>query len=151
MTAPTAITAYRARCSRTLAADLDHGLAASPRPGHGRGSAQRGARPGAPGAWASMPRKAEVASQRCAAGTELRVLSLLPTLLSLQEIGGRLYLARPTVKTHVASIYDKLGVSGRTEVVEKLEQSGLEPTHVPVAGAVLDRRRLRARKLLADR
>lgn len=56
---------------------------------------------------------------------ELRVLGFLPTHLSLQEIGSRLYLARPTVKTHVASIYDKLGVSGRSEAVEKMEECGI--------------------------
>ena len=56
---------------------------------------------------------------------ELRVLGFLPTHLSLQEIGGRLYLARPTVKTHVASIYDKLGVTGRSEAVEKMEECGI--------------------------
>jgi LuxR family maltose regulon positive regulatory protein len=56
---------------------------------------------------------------------ELRVLSSLPTHLSLQEIADRLYLARPTVKTHVASIYDKLGVPGRSQAVEMIEQLGL--------------------------
>jgi LuxR family maltose regulon positive regulatory protein len=56
---------------------------------------------------------------------ELRVLSFLPTHLSLQEIADRLYLARPTVKTHVASIYGKLGVPGRSEAVELIEQFGL--------------------------
>jgi LuxR family maltose regulon positive regulatory protein len=56
---------------------------------------------------------------------ELRVLGFLPTHLSLQEIADRLHLARPTVKTHVASIYDKLGVPGRSEAVELMEQLGL--------------------------
>jgi LuxR family maltose regulon positive regulatory protein len=63
---------------------------------------------------------------------ELRVLSFLPTHLSLQEIADRLYLARPTVKTHVASIYDKLGVPGRSEAVEKIEQLGLGSTDAKV-------------------
>jgi ATP/maltotriose-dependent transcriptional regulator MalT len=56
---------------------------------------------------------------------ELRVLRFLPTHLSLQEIADRLYLARPTVKTHVASIYSKLGVPGRSEAVDVIEQFGL--------------------------
>jgi LuxR family maltose regulon positive regulatory protein len=59
---------------------------------------------------------------------ELRVLSFLSTHLSLQEIADRLYLARPTVKTHVASIYDKLGVPGRSEAVEMIERLGLGST-----------------------
>ncbi|HTZ86257.1 MAG TPA: LuxR C-terminal-related transcriptional regulator, partial [Solirubrobacteraceae bacterium] len=56
---------------------------------------------------------------------ELRVLSFLPTHFSLQEIADRLFLSRATVKTHVASIYDKLGVPGRSEAVEIIGQSGL--------------------------
>jgi LuxR family transcriptional regulator, maltose regulon positive regulatory protein len=64
---------------------------------------------------------------------ELRVLSFLPTHFSLQEIADRLYLARPTVKTHVASIYDKLGVPGRSEAVEVIGQFGLGSTAAVVA------------------
>jgi LuxR family maltose regulon positive regulatory protein len=59
---------------------------------------------------------------------ELRVLGFLPTHLSLQEIADRLYLSRPTVKTHVAAIYNKLGVPGRSEAVEIIQQLGLGPT-----------------------
>ncbi len=56
---------------------------------------------------------------------ELRLVAFLPTHLSLQEIADRLSLSRYTVKTHVASIYDKLGVPGRSEAVEIIEQLGL--------------------------
>ena len=56
---------------------------------------------------------------------ELRLVAFLPTHLSLQEIADRLHLSRYTVKTHVASIYDKLGVPGRSEAVEIIEQAGL--------------------------
>jgi DNA-binding CsgD family transcriptional regulator len=66
---------------------------------------------------------------------ELRVLSFLPTHLSLQEIADRLYLSRATVKTHVASIYDKLGVAGRSETVDMIEQSGLGPTDAMLPSA----------------
>ena len=60
---------------------------------------------------------------------ELRLVAFLPTHLSLQEIAERLYLARPTVKTHVASIYDKLGVAGRSEAVGIVEQLRLGSAH----------------------
>ena len=60
---------------------------------------------------------------------ELRLIAFLPTHLSLQEIAERLYLARPTVKTHVASIYDKLGVAGRSEAVAIIEQLRLGSAH----------------------
>ena len=56
---------------------------------------------------------------------ELRLVAFLPTHLSLQDIADRLSLSRYTVKTQVASIYDKLGVPGRSEAVEIIEQSGL--------------------------
>lgn len=64
---------------------------------------------------------------------ELRVLGFLPTHLSLQEIAGLLHLARPTIKTHVASIYEKLGVSGRSEAVEVIERRGLGSADAPAA------------------
>ncbi len=63
---------------------------------------------------------------------ELRLVAFLRTHLSLQEIADRLQLARTTVKTHVASIYDKLGVTGRSDAVEVIEQAGLESTEAKV-------------------
>jgi LuxR family maltose regulon positive regulatory protein len=69
---------------------------------------------------------------------ELRVLGFLPTHLSLQEIADRLFLSRSTVKTHVASIYDKLGVPGRSEAVEIIEQMGLESPKAGGPGPVID-------------
>jgi LuxR family transcriptional regulator, maltose regulon positive regulatory protein len=56
---------------------------------------------------------------------ELRLIHFLPTHLSLQEIADRLYLSRPTVKTHIASIYSKLNVQGRSQAVEIIDQLGL--------------------------
>ena len=59
---------------------------------------------------------------------ELRLIHFLPTHLSLQEIADRLHLSRPTVKTHIASIYRKLRVDGRSEAVELIEELGLGST-----------------------
>jgi LuxR family maltose regulon positive regulatory protein len=56
---------------------------------------------------------------------ELRVLPLLPTHLSLAEISARLDVSRHTVKSHVLSIYRKLGVSSRAEAVDRMELLGL--------------------------
>lgn len=53
---------------------------------------------------------------------ELRLIHFLSTHLSLQEIADRLHLSRPTVKTHVASIYSKLGVQTRSQAVEIIVQ-----------------------------
>jgi LuxR family transcriptional regulator, maltose regulon positive regulatory protein len=56
---------------------------------------------------------------------ELRLLPLLSTHLSLQEIGERLHLSRNTVKTHAVSIYRKLGVSSRSEAIQRVRELGL--------------------------
>ena len=64
---------------------------------------------------------------------ELRLIHFLPTHLSLQEIADRLFLSRPTVKTHIASIYRKLHVDGRSEAVELIDQLGLGSTKSTVA------------------
>jgi LuxR family maltose regulon positive regulatory protein len=49
---------------------------------------------------------------------ELRVLELLPTSTYLQ-IAGILYISRNTVKTHVRSVYQKLGVQSRSQAIER--------------------------------
>ena len=83
---------------------------------------------------------------------ELRLVAFLRTHLSLQDIADRLHLARPTVKTHVASIYGKLGVTCRSDAVDIIEHAGLESTEakVPIPGSELDRLR-DAESPLADR
>jgi LuxR family transcriptional regulator, maltose regulon positive regulatory protein len=49
---------------------------------------------------------------------ELRVLKLLPTSTYLQ-IAATLYISRNTVKVHLRSVYQKLGVSSRSEAIER--------------------------------
>ena len=56
---------------------------------------------------------------------ELRLVPLLPTHLSFPEIGDRLFVSRHTVKTQANSLYRKLGVSSRTEAVNRIEELGL--------------------------
>jgi LuxR family maltose regulon positive regulatory protein len=50
--------------------------------------------------------------------TELRILKLLPTSTYLQ-MAATLYVSRNTVKTHLRSIYQKLGVASRAEAIER--------------------------------
>jgi ATP/maltotriose-dependent transcriptional regulator MalT len=58
-------------------------------------------------------------------GRELLVLSYLPSRLSNAEIAAELYVSLNTVKTHLRSIYRRLGVSGRRAAVERATALGL--------------------------
>ncbi len=49
---------------------------------------------------------------------ELRILKLLPTSTYLQ-MAASLYISRNTVKTHLRSVYQKLGVASRSEAIER--------------------------------
>jgi LuxR family transcriptional regulator, maltose regulon positive regulatory protein len=53
------------------------------------------------------------------------LLPLLATHLNFLEIGQRLYISKHTAKSHAASIYRKLGVSSRSEAVQRLQEIGL--------------------------
>ncbi|WP_382303953.1 LuxR C-terminal-related transcriptional regulator [Herbiconiux sp. UC225_62] len=56
---------------------------------------------------------------------ELRLLPYLQTHLTMPEIGARLFVSRNTVSTEVGAIYRKLGVSSRSDAVERATAIGL--------------------------
>jgi LuxR family maltose regulon positive regulatory protein len=67
---------------------------------------------------------------RAAGGTpltvaELRLLPYLQTHLTFREIGERLFVSRNTVSSEVGSIYRKLGVSSRSDAVDRATTLGL--------------------------
>jgi two-component system NarL family response regulator len=72
---------------------------------------------------------AELAKHAIAGGTlserELEVLRLISRGQSNKEIAAALSVAESTVKTHVATIYEKLKVTDRTEAVVKAIQRGI--------------------------
>jgi len=56
---------------------------------------------------------------------ELRLLPYLQTHLTVPEIAARLFVSRNTVRSEVASIYRKLGVSSRSDAVRHATAAGL--------------------------
>ncbi|HEX7518549.1 MAG TPA: response regulator transcription factor [Chthoniobacterales bacterium] len=56
---------------------------------------------------------------------ETEVLRMISAGRSNKEIAAALFVAESTVKTHVASIYDKLKVTDRTEAVVRAIQRGI--------------------------
>jgi len=58
-------------------------------------------------------------------GREREILTLLASGLSNAELGGRLYLSEPTIKTHLSSIFRKLGVRDRVQAVIAAYDAGL--------------------------
>jgi LuxR family transcriptional regulator, maltose regulon positive regulatory protein len=71
----------------------------------------------APAAASPMPALIERLSER-----ERAVLRYLPTMLTFVEIGSELYISVNTTKSHVRSIYRKLGVVGRRDAVRRARQ-----------------------------
>ncbi len=64
---------------------------------------------------ASRPGRALIEPMTAA---ELRILQLLPTSSYLQ-MAATLYISRNTVKTHLRSVYHKLGVASRSEAIQR--------------------------------
>jgi LuxR family maltose regulon positive regulatory protein len=56
---------------------------------------------------------------------EMAVLRYLPSRLSNREIGAELFVSLNTVKSHLRTIYRKLGVERRDEAVRRARQLGL--------------------------
>src|SRR5205807_377017 len=58
-------------------------------------------------------------------GREAEVLRLIADGLSGPEIGARLHVSSSTVKTHVKSVLEKLGVADRAAAVAEAMRRGL--------------------------
>ena len=56
---------------------------------------------------------------------EMEVMKLLRSSLTAPEIAAQLFVAESTVRSHVKSIYSKLGVHRRLDAVRKAEDLGL--------------------------
>ena len=58
---------------------------------------------------------------------ELEILNQIAAGLSNREIAERLYVSENTVKTHAASVFEKLNAKRRTQAVQLAKQAGLLP------------------------
>lgn len=56
---------------------------------------------------------------------ELEILAYLPDHATTGEIAERCYVSVNTLKTHMAHIYRKLGVSGRSAAIARARELGL--------------------------
>lgn len=56
---------------------------------------------------------------------ELEILALLPEGQSIKEIAASLFLTEATIKTHLTSIYKKLGAANRTQAIASAKKCGL--------------------------
>jgi LuxR family transcriptional regulator, maltose regulon positive regulatory protein len=56
---------------------------------------------------------------------ELRLIPFLATHLSFREIGERVHVSRHTVKSQAIAVYRKLGVTSRSEAIERIQEIGL--------------------------
>ncbi len=66
---------------------------------------------------------------------ELRLLPLLTTHLTFRQIAQHLYVSRNTIKTQAISVYRKLGVSSRTEAIDRAIELGLLRPESEIADA----------------
>ena len=58
---------------------------------------------------------------------EHEILGLIAEGLSNREIGEKLFVSENTVKTHLARVFEKLGVARRTQAVQEGRRLGLIP------------------------
>ncbi len=83
---------------------------------------------------------------------ERRVLELLPTELTVNEIASRLWVSRETVPTHVKDIWRKLEAHSRSEAVTRTFDLGLlsAAQELPRTGSWIPGRFAAARRHLPD-
>lgn len=69
-----------------------------------------------------MPFTEEYAEKYHLTARETDILAMILSGKSNQQIANALFISLPTVKTHVANVFRKVGVSRRMELINKLQQ-----------------------------
>lgn len=90
--------------------------------------------PGVHRAVAAEIRLHAAAAEICLTAREGAVLGLVAEGLSSRAIGERLFISETTVKSHLANLYEKLGVSTRAGAVAQAMRRGLVSTSGVPAG-----------------
>ena len=93
----------------------------------GHASAQRVLRGFASGAESPTQHATGTAEFEALSEREREVLRLIAEGCSNQNIASRLVISITTVKTHVGNIFNKLGVTSRTQAIARAESLGLLP------------------------
>ena len=93
------------------------------RPGGYGGTGSPPVRRGSPGSF--IPPRLTVPLLEPISGSEVRVLRYLPTNLTGPEIARELSVSTNTVKSHIRSLYAKLGTHRRADAVESARARGL--------------------------
>jgi len=68
------------------------------------------------------PQAANYKHKELLTGQELKILQLVAGGLSNKEIADRLYISGETVKSHIKSVYRKLGIHSRLQALRRAEQ-----------------------------
>jgi DNA-binding NarL/FixJ family response regulator len=58
---------------------------------------------------------------------ELEILEKLPTGDTVLEIAAQLFVTESTIKTHLSSVYKKLGATNRVQAINAARKVGLLP------------------------
>lgn len=74
---------------------------------------------------AAFQGRAAAAAAEPLTDSEMRVLRLLPTPLTLRGVGDRLCLSHNTVKSHTRVLHRKLDATSREEAVAQAQRHGL--------------------------
>jgi LuxR family transcriptional regulator, maltose regulon positive regulatory protein len=92
-----------------------------------------------------LPRSAGAQPAALLTDSELAVLRFLPSHMTNQEIAEALFLSINTIKTHLSSVYRKLGVANRRQAIAQARRLELLLRHPVTTNDGFARRRRRAR------
>jgi DNA-binding CsgD family transcriptional regulator len=76
----------------------------------------------------ARPRRPAITGPGALTAAEHRIAALVATGRSNREIAEQLYVSRRTVETHLTHVFQKLEISNRAQLQERLSRDGTGPT-----------------------